>query len=172
MRPLMGKGSRGRGDNHGADKRSTIVNEEQILAGLRKVERGQSVRFLCESPGTMTPRNASLRNLVRGLSLRNISCRSIVNYERMMGPRQESITTRAWKAVTLAADEWAKEHVPTFKPWEEDPAESKSYLKGMDPEILKCWGMLYCGGKSPLAANASKAATDFGLDMHMESFAW
>jgi predicted ferric reductase len=172
MKPLMGQGSRGRGGKPVSNKRSPSINDEQILSGLRNIERGQSVRFFCESPGIMTPRNASARSLVRGLSMRNVSCRNIVNFERMIGPRQESMTTRAWKAVTMAADEWAKEHVPTFKPWEEDPTEALAYVKKMDPEILKCWGMLYCGGKSPLADNASKAATDYGLEMHMESFAW
>jgi hypothetical protein len=84
----------------------------------------------------------------------------------------EESDNRAWKAVTMAVDDWAKEHAPTFKPWEDAPTESSAYVKAMDPEILKCWGLLYCGGKSPLATNVMQAAMDYGLDMHSESFAW
>jgi predicted ferric reductase len=170
MKPLIGKSSRGLGEKSSSVR--TFASGEQILSGLRNIDRGQSVRFFSESPGSLiSHRNASMRSLVRGLSVRNVSSRHMANYERII-QRQDSMTTRAWKAVTMAADDWAKEHVPTFKPWEEDPTESKAYVNQMDPEIKKSWGMLYCGGKSPLADNANKAASDFGLDMHMESFAW
>jgi hypothetical protein len=148
---------------------AAVINEEQILNGLRKCEPSYSARFFVQQ----TP----LPTLTKGMRNRRTS--ALYN-DGMMIPQRDLTasttampSTRAWKAVTMAADDWAKEHAPTFKPWVADPsAGPRTYVKKMDRDILKRWGMLYCGGKSPLATNAIKAANDFGLEMHTESFAW
>lgn len=53
--------------------------------------------------------------------------------------------------MTEAADSWARQHIPPFKPWEDDSVEAMDFLAGMNKAVIRSCGVLYCGSKSPLA---------------------
>ena len=58
-----------------------------------------------------------------------------------------------------------------FKPWDYNK-EAEEYVKKMGEEEVSTWGVLYCGGKSPLYRALQKAARKANVEMHEESFAW
>lgn len=58
-----------------------------------------------------------------------------------------------------------------FKPWEYNQ-EAEEYVKKMGENELSTWGVLYCGGKSPLFRALQKAARKANIEMHEESFEW
>ena len=102
---------------------------------------------------------------------------------------RESVSTRSvsqssfgrsvkWRASTAA---WSnvvntvggQEVADSFKPWQADQQEPSEYVRKLDPaKELATWGILYCGGTGPLAELTVKVAKDYGIDTHIESFAW
>lgn len=58
-----------------------------------------------------------------------------------------------------------------FKPWEYNQ-EAEEYVLNMGRQALTTWGVLYCGGKSPLQKALRKASRKAKVQMHEESFAW
>jgi len=58
-----------------------------------------------------------------------------------------------------------------FKPWEYNK-EAEEFVQKMGEDELKTWGVLYCGGKSPLYKALGRAARKAKVEMHEESFAW
>lgn len=141
----------------------------RLLTKIRGLSRQKSSRNVFESRPKLL-REASVQSIVFSRSnsmhdvLRSHSVRNL--------PRQESVHTKAWKKMASAADEWAKDHVPLFKPWEDDSSDAVDFVQNMDKETLQSWGVLYCGGKSPLAANVAKFSAVYDVHCHMESFAW
>ena len=58
-----------------------------------------------------------------------------------------------------------------FRPWTYHE-DAGGYVRRLGPHVLSTWGVLYCGGKTPLETNLKKAARKAGIEMHSESFAW
>eukprot|EP00980_Cylindrotheca_fusiformis_P023059 scaffold10086_cov72-Cylindrotheca_fusiformis.AAC.1 len=58
-----------------------------------------------------------------------------------------------------------------FKPWEFNQ-EAEDYVTKLGSQVRSTWGILYCGGKTPLEKALRKAARKARVQMHEESFAW
>lgn len=135
--------------------RNARASGNELLTRMRGLSRQRATRNVFESSRAL---------LNRQLSTSRFDLRSTRNLGR-----EDSGT---WRKVTSAVDQWAKDHVPPFKPWEDGSAEAIDFVNGMDREELRCWGVLFCGGKSPLAANVAKFSAVYKVPCHMESFAW
>jgi len=59
-----------------------------------------------------------------------------------------------------------------FRPW--DTCEgAKEYVKKLDRSIvLPTWGMLYCGGAKVVLQDLDEISEEYGIGLHVESFAW
>jgi hypothetical protein len=80
---------------------------------------------------------------------------------------KHSFATRTWNAIET------KKEINSFKPWEADSTVSEEYVKNLDKAlVLSTWGVLYCGGKSPLAEKAEQVSAKYHLQIALESFAW
>ena len=132
----------GRKDKVGSPSPECFRSSGRLLLALRSSSR----------PGSLSSSGASLRH--------------------SGATRQSSLLTAAtW---TKLVEKVADQEVPdSFKPWIADQDVSSNYVRSLDPaKTLSTWGILYCGGKSPLADMAVAVAKDYGIDTHIESFAW
>ena len=81
----------------------------------------------------------------------------------------------AWNAVNTAVGQTHGENAlqNSFKPWEAESTDTKAYVESLDDkQVLATWGVLYCGGKSPLADSVSEVSKQYGINIALESFAW
>lgn len=59
-----------------------------------------------------------------------------------------------------------------FCPWDTHNG-AKAYVKNLDRKlILPTWGMLYCGGAKVVQGELEKLSDEYGIGLHVESFAW
>ena len=59
-----------------------------------------------------------------------------------------------------------------FCPWDKQDG-AKEYVKNLDQHlVLNTWGVLYCGGAKKLEKDLRKVTENYGLQIHVESFAW
>ena len=59
-----------------------------------------------------------------------------------------------------------------FCPWDKQDG-AKEYVKNLDQNlVLRTWGVLYCGGAKKLEKDLRKVTDNYGLQIHVESFAW
>ena len=59
-----------------------------------------------------------------------------------------------------------------FHPWR-CHEDAKEYVKSLDRKlILSAWGIFYCGGAKPVLKDLRKISDEFGIRLHVESFAW
>lgn len=58
-----------------------------------------------------------------------------------------------------------------YKPWEHHE-EAEEYVGKLPSRVLSTWGVLYCGGKTPLEKALKMASGKARIEMHSESFAW
>ena len=113
------------------------------------------------------------RGLNRGLSKRpNASGKYQSTRMRTGVSRRASMT---WNAVNTAVSQTHLENAlqNSFKPWEAESTDTKAYVESLDDkQVLATWGVLYCGGKSPLADSVSEVSKQYGINIALESFAW
>lgn len=110
-----------------------------------------------------------------------------------MFKRHGPITTGSWKALTrkarkknavnttakdLSDDDSDIEATPLkstpielYKPWTHHE-DAEDYVANLPENVLAQWGVLYCGGKTPLEKALKVAARKADIEMHTESFAW
>jgi hypothetical protein len=181
----------GDSNNTANDRRGMFLNQAQ--------GRGDSKRTMLNSSRGMLA-SASRRRLTESGSSGMRHRRS--NEPRLSGDgggkRGPSITTSTWGALAASIQvvkamkqfEFSEEdessqldiesaRMPTmqeqmefpFKPWEYNQ-EAEDYVKNMGRQALSTWGVLYCGGKTPLEKALRKAARKAKVQMHEESFAW
>jgi ferric-chelate reductase len=55
--------------------------------------------------------------------------------------------------------------------WESDPA-ARLHVKRMALDDLETYGLMYCGGRSPLLEAVQKEAKDLNVVLHQEAFDW
>ncbi|KAL7555274.1 hypothetical protein ACHAWF_019016 [Thalassiosira exigua] len=60
---------------------------------------------------------------------------------------------------------------PTFSLWEESE-EQFAVVKGLDDDIKGRWGIMYCGGSKGVLSALRGVSIDYGIDLHVDSFAW
>ena len=59
-----------------------------------------------------------------------------------------------------------------FHPWG-CHKDAKEYVKSLDKKmIMATWGLLYCGGAEQVLKDLRKISDEFGIRLHVESFAW
>jgi len=60
---------------------------------------------------------------------------------------------------------------PAFQPWQEDE-DQKGWVSKLGKDIMSTWGIMYCGGSGAVIASLREISADFGIDLHIDSFAW
>ena len=58
-----------------------------------------------------------------------------------------------------------------FRPWLKND-EQEQYVKGLDKNFTKDWGMMYCGGSKPIMNILREISFDCHVDLHVDSFSW
>eukprot|EP00980_Cylindrotheca_fusiformis_P023687 scaffold10784_cov52-Cylindrotheca_fusiformis.AAC.1 len=58
-----------------------------------------------------------------------------------------------------------------YKPWNHH-SKAEHYVRQLSPNVLSSWGVLYCGGKTPLEKALHDAAAKARIAMYSESFSW
>jgi hypothetical protein len=151
--------------NHGSSIMNTPESQLFRQTSIRSMGRTESVSF---SGGRM------------GLS----DIRGTSTLFKRNGP----ITTSTWAALTNSTikldafkpldedDESDIESVPLtqpepYKPWTHHE-EAEEYVSRLGAHVLSTWGVLYCGGKTPLEKALKTASRKARIEMHSESFAW
>jgi hypothetical protein len=115
-------------------------------------------------------RRGSRQSVTRGSQSSAASGGSVVK-----GRRQSSMFSKTWNAVNTEMTKTHSVHAlqNSFKPWEADSVDPKKYVDSLDKKaVLETWGVLYCGGKSPLADSVAKVSKEYGINIALESFAW
>ena len=60
-----------------------------------------------------------------------------------------------------------------FKPWEEQEDEdAEQYVQNLGEDFLSTWGLLYCGGSKIIEEQLQTASSQYGIELHAESFSW
>ena len=60
----------------------------------------------------------------------------------------------------------------TIEPWVRNE-KAIEFVKTLDKQrVLSTWGILYCGGSSPVKKLLKKFSEDFSIDLNLESFNW
>ena len=60
-----------------------------------------------------------------------------------------------------------------FKPWEEQEDEdAEQYVQNLGEDFLSTWGLLYCGGSKIIEEQLKTASSQYGIELHAESFSW
>lgn len=75
--------------------------------------------------------------------------------------------------IETGLDNFLDSDTPQFCPWEADATEAIKHVEGLDKKkVMSTWGILYCGGRSPLATATKATANKYHVSLEMESFAW
>ena len=60
---------------------------------------------------------------------------------------------------------------PSFHPWRENEAHER-YVKEIDANVMKTWGIFFCGGSEGVISDLQALSMDYNIDLHIDSFAW
>ena len=60
---------------------------------------------------------------------------------------------------------------PSFHPWRENEAQER-YVKEIDANVMKTWGIFFCGGSEDVISDLRALSMDYNIDLHIDSFAW
>ena len=161
---------------HSKSDRS-VDSSDDILTTIRRAmfmhntspRRDASVVHNTSTGASMKPPR---RGLSTGLS-RRLSSRRTGSSRMRTGVSRKALMT--WNTVNTAMGQIHGENAlhNSFKPWEADCTETKAYVESLDDkQVLATWGVLYCGGKSPLADSVSEVSKQYGINITLESFAW
>jgi ferredoxin-NADP reductase len=187
----------GDSNNTANDRRGVFLNQAQGLGASKRTMLNSSRSMLASASRRRLTESGS-----SGMRHRRSSGSSnepILSGGGGGTKRGQSITTSTWGALAASiqavramqqfefseGDESSSEldvesaRMPTmqqqmefpFKPWEYNQ-EAEDYVKNMGRQALSTWGVLYCGGKTPLEKALRKAARKAKVQMHEESFAW
>jgi hypothetical protein len=164
------------------DDKDTSTIEESVEEGkpteidegdrILNAFRGVSTRRLSLAS---TPENPVKRRVstIKRLSLASTPENPVKRRATMN--RGISMASKGWNAINnnMTNMNEQMEELNSFKPWESDSTEAVAFVKELDPEqVLRTWGVLYCGGKSPLAEKVEKVSAEYNLKIALESFAW
>ena len=59
-----------------------------------------------------------------------------------------------------------------FRPWIYQDGASK-YVKSLNKSlVMPTWGLLYCGGAKQVLKVLEEVSDEYGINLHVESFAW
>jgi hypothetical protein len=148
---------------------------------------------IINTPESQLFRRSSIRSMGRTESVRFSGGRvgsSDITRPSTLFKRNGPITTSTWAALTnsTAKKDALKpsdedddsdidiEFVPLtkpepYKPWTHHE-EAEEYVSKLGAHVLSTWGVLYCGGKTPLEKALKTASRKARIEMHSESFAW
>lgn len=167
-------------DNGQSKSSRSVDSSGDILTTIRRASvmhntsprRGASVVHNTSTGASIKPPQ---RGMSTGLSRRPtaLSKNQFGSTGRQNGPSRKASMT--WNAVNTAVGQTHGENAlhNSFKPWEADSTDTKAYVESLDDkQVLATWGVLYCGGKSPLADSVSEVSKQYGINIALESFAW
>ncbi|KAL3776570.1 hypothetical protein ACHAW5_000334 [Stephanodiscus triporus] len=60
---------------------------------------------------------------------------------------------------------------PSFRPWRKNEFQ-ESFVKKLDSNVMKTWGIFYCGGSAGMISDLRGISMDYSVDLHIDSFAW
>ena len=60
---------------------------------------------------------------------------------------------------------------PSFHPWRKNEVQ-ESFVKKLDANIKKTWGIFYCGGSEGVISDLRGISMDYNVDLHIDSYAW
>jgi hypothetical protein len=156
------------------DKLTEIDEGDKILNGFRCVSIKRPM---------MRESMVGLNRRVRRTSVSEPSRQSLASTAE--NPVAHRATMNRGNMMSMAGKKWnainnnmtnmneQMEELNSFKPWESDSTEAVDFVKALCPEqVLRTWGVLYCGGKSPLAEKVEKVSAEYNLKIALESFAW
>ena len=116
---------------------------------------------------------ASMKPPHRGLSKRPNASGNYQSTRMRTGVSRRASMT--WNAVNTAVSQTHGENAlqNSFKPWEAESTDTKAYVESLDDkQVLATWGVLYCGGKTPLADSVAEVSKQYGINIALESFEW
>lgn len=60
---------------------------------------------------------------------------------------------------------------PKFRPWKKN-IKQEIFVKNLDSSIMSTWGISFCGGSGGVISDLRGISFDYGIDLHIDSFAW
>ncbi len=60
---------------------------------------------------------------------------------------------------------------PSFHPWRKKVAQ-ECYVKEIDANVMKTWGIFFCGGSEGVILDLRAISMDYNIDLHIDLFAW
>lgn len=142
-----------------------------ILSAFRQV----SVAKLEEQSSSQSSRRPSKfrSGYLRSGSFRPSPLSGRFNAQSGRSLRQMKTGNSTWQLIGNEMSQFLNSDIEQFRPWDADATEAIKFVENLDEQkVLSTWGILYCGGRSPLATAAEKTARKCKIEVELESFAW
>jgi hypothetical protein len=86
---------------------------------------------------------------------------------------RELIDESGWAGMSTLVDKKSSNTLlkPSFRPWRKNELQ-ESFVKKLDSNVMKTWGLFYCGGSAGMISDLQGISMDYNVDLHIDSFAW
>ena len=153
--------------------RASFLRASSKMGSLSEGDEEKNASQLLKELKTSATSNSGWESFRSGVSEKSLEDEEETMKERVSKHLSRTKSTMHWSNVTqsVGRDDANKMLAPTFLPWEDNTTQERC-VRRFGEEIMKTWGIMYCGGSKPVIKSLRAISDDYNIDLNIDSFAW